>query len=199
MSIDRARMDAYDRRVLDGISQHGHIVQGIPDADPPFVYTVGLSANDLPEIYISGPIHPGVLANLANIAAELLKGGKLPLGHVAEVVQDFEVAVLAMTKEQCDAAEMNTASHLFGDITGLQIVLPDGDGTLPGDPDWLNEIGQLIHGSPQGQHCTKCLVAVRQDQAKALDGTYAPVWTSMHDWICPRDGEEHTPPATRTA
>lgn len=41
--------------------------------------------------------------------------------------------------------------------------------------------------------CSKCGADIRQEDAKALDGTHAVVWSSKQDWICPVDLNEHSP------
>lgn len=41
--------------------------------------------------------------------------------------------------------------------------------------------------------CRDCGAPIQQEGEKALDGTYAVVWSSMDGWICPTTGDEHRP------
>jgi hypothetical protein len=41
--------------------------------------------------------------------------------------------------------------------------------------------------------CADCGAVIALQDAKALDGTWATVWSSMEDWICPKTGDEHRP------
>lgn len=42
--------------------------------------------------------------------------------------------------------------------------------------------------------CKTCTKAIQQTSEKALDGTFATVWSSTEDgWVCPKTGNEHIP------
>lgn len=41
--------------------------------------------------------------------------------------------------------------------------------------------------------CLDCGATVRQEAVKALDGTYAVVWSAQDSWVCPVTRNEHRP------
>lgn len=45
--------------------------------------------------------------------------------------------------------------------------------------------------------CEKCGADISQQQERALDGNTALVWHDGETWICPVDGDEHSPEVSR--
>jgi len=41
--------------------------------------------------------------------------------------------------------------------------------------------------------CRDCGAPIHLSSEKALDGTFATVWSSTEGWVCPRTGDEHHP------
>jgi hypothetical protein len=140
-ATEREALDQYLASMRDTIDMYGVALTGVVDGDPPFVYTVGRTARDLPELLITG-VDMARGAAMMNDAFDLADdviapGARLPLLDPAELT----MGVIEIDPED---AEMNTALALYGHghVKALQLVWPDQENRLPGEPGYSSEFPQ---------------------------------------------------------
>lgn len=132
-------------RVERVIAAHGHAVQyvGNPDDElQTFGYSIGLAAQDIPEILIIAPLAPDSLIPIVNNAVQKIKSSS-PLrlaGDYDEVIAGF---VVRLRKISVDAfaeygliASRWAYSHGITIKRALQLVLPDELGRFPDEPHY---------------------------------------------------------------
>lgn len=117
------------------VAEHGWTVLAVfptaGDQGPSFAYTVGLSAQSLPELAIYGL--PGQVAHsvLNQVARRMVAAGQgLATGDRIEGVLVDDVALVAV--EMTDARDLNLVRECYGAVAAaVQVVWPDADGVLP--------------------------------------------------------------------
>lgn len=113
------------------------------DQGPSFAYTVGLSAQSLPELAIYGLPGPVAHSLLNEVARRIVAAGQgLATGDRIEGVLVDDVALVAV--EMTDARDLNLVRECYGAVAAaVQLVWPDADGVLP----W--EQGSRVGGAEQ--------------------------------------------------
>lgn len=134
----RRQLDDYLERVAEIIEKHGWFLQGVfPRAGewgPVFVYTIGLTEFDHPEIIVFGlgyEIAPRILNDLG----ERVRGGeKFETGKpYDDILADYSCVFIEVANPDT-AEEITQARNIYGpDIAALQLVWPDQDGRFPGE------------------------------------------------------------------
>lgn len=128
-------MTAYLRTVSDAVAKHGWMIQGVAPAEGQtgvsFAYTVGLTANDLPEIIIVGlPID--IASDILNDAARRHLATTIRAGDKVD-----DIASVPFTAADATTEPASVARALYpGRVTLLQLLWPDKHGSYPGDPGW---------------------------------------------------------------
>lgn len=146
------RVAMYVKQVRDTIKENGWMVQGVfptaHDPGPEFVYTVGLTEKDRPELVIVGlPLN--LAAELINSAAEAHLEKPFEPGGIATGFAEVDFRVV-----EAPHAEVGTANRVYRDreIKVLQLLWPDNDGNYPGDPGWNPEsLAQPIYDQKGGR------------------------------------------------
>jgi hypothetical protein len=132
-------------RVEPVIAAHGHAVQYVGDPDDElqtFGYTVGLAAQDIPEILIIAPLAPDNLIPIVNNAVQTIKSSS-PLrlaGDYDEVIDGFVVRLREISVDAFAEYGLITSkwaySHGITIKRALQIILPDELGRFPDEPHY---------------------------------------------------------------
>lgn len=145
---------SYDARVRGLIAEHGWAVQGVfPTTDAPgvpFAYTVGLTAQRLPELVIYG-LAPAAAHPILNIAATRMRdeGPLTPGEPVSRVIDGFDVAV----REVSDPTDLAMARRFYGAVQALQLVWPDAHGRFPWHTGYEGpRDAQPLTGRPPAEH-----------------------------------------------
>jgi hypothetical protein len=156
-------MDEIREEVNNGVGWFAIAVAGPREDDDreppyelPFVYTVGLASEGQPELIVSGPIPPRHSHAIIKTVIDKLRAGEFsyeqipPEGlRVSEVLaNDYDVLLkrVSGTKQyeyltwaiQFQIDEGREASE----VLSLQIVMPDPENRLPGDPGFEFEPSQ---------------------------------------------------------
>jgi Domain of unknown function (DUF4262) len=132
---------AYLRAVRSRIDEHGWALQHIDPTDQSlaFTYTVGLADAGLPELIIIGlpfPVSAGYLNHFAklSLSSELALGSQYDVQTPSRVVRWLVGAVSPSNASQY----LGIAEAIHGaPVVGLQLIWPDADGRLPGDPGYV--------------------------------------------------------------
>lgn len=139
------------------IAAHGWAVLSQPreGASPPFSYTVGLAAKDLPELIMVG-LEPDIARSALNRAASRLAAGEaLRYGQpLLEIIAGMSVVPRAVPPDV--AERMMRFTHLLAmkkPWSAIQIVWSDPAGRFPGeaqyDTGWLSLQPMLeLHTAP---------------------------------------------------
>jgi hypothetical protein len=140
---------AYLRAVRSKISEHGWALQHIDPADQedlPFTYTVGLANAGLPELIIVGlpfPVSAGYLNHFAklSLSSELTPGDRHDVQTPSKIVRWLVARVSPGNASQY----LGVAEAIHGaPVAGLQLIWPDTDGRLPGDPGYIPSSSQPL-------------------------------------------------------
>lgn len=128
-------IDEYLNRCLEIIAECGHMVCYVGD-DPPFAYTVGLTASEDHgyELALSGLGHD-TARNVLNAAADALRDTKPSEGLLMERVLVGYVVRLRRVDLQAEnrATEFGTVRRVYGTVgTMWQIEYPDHKGRFHG-------------------------------------------------------------------
>ncbi|GAA3572895.1 DUF4262 domain-containing protein [Amycolatopsis ultiminotia] len=137
----------YLNEVLERIQEYGWCVQGVlgTGARPPWAYTLGLTAQGLPELVVTG-LAPHPAAMLLSAAVErVLSAGPPEPGERLELPGRPAPEAVALT---APAVHLHFAVALYGpQIRALQLVHPDADGIYPWSPDYRSgQGGQPVLG-----------------------------------------------------
>ena len=138
--MTQEQLDAYIGRVIDDIATHGWILQGVFGDDLPFVYTVGLAKDDLPELVLHG-MNPQQCGPVLNSIGALVNAGLVLTDQLILTAKqvgynvDFKVHGPIDTSK----AEMFVAEQLFPGVVVYQIMWPDTNGKFPTDLDYDND------------------------------------------------------------
>ena len=132
----------FQDKIAAQIDEFGWSVVVVPDGEPTFGYSVGLTEQDLPEIFMSGNLHPETIQTLINTVAQQAVGRE----HEGEMLvpgtelRDVLANDLTLGVATCNpvAAEMNVALGFFGKerVRAVQLVWPDPEGNMPWDAEW---------------------------------------------------------------
>lgn len=139
--IQRKAVDGYLQQVVDLIDKHGWAVQGVFGQDhawEAFSYTVGLTAEGLPELWI-GSLGPTQSTPILNALAErLVTERALPADEPVDV--GYSVPFRIRGPVEYSAAEAFVAGRLYDDanVTVLQVLFPDAAGVFPDEDGYDN-------------------------------------------------------------
>lgn len=118
------------------IATHGWAVRlvapRVGEAGVPFAYTVGLTAQGLPEVIELGLPSDVGHRFLNLVATELTNGRRFQAPTVVRdlTVGDQPVAFL----RAADTSDLTAAAELYGSVDALQLVWSDSTGRLPWEP-----------------------------------------------------------------
>ena len=116
----------------DAIEKYGFNVTAV-GTSPPFAYTSGLFADDIPELLVSGlpnEVAHGVLTNIYDLA---ISGLELESGmQISDVLGGgYKIMLLDIDS---DKSEMNLTRRLYGKgFPALAVILPDKQHRWPWD------------------------------------------------------------------
>lgn len=144
---DGKTWDEIRAKMTHDILEHGHQVIAVPDADPPFAYSVGRSIFGKPEFVVTGPINPRVAQFMINEAAKIADTKEIGNGYVfepEELISGYPVRVVEVDPEK---NEVYQAKYINGDEWPrvLQLVWPDMDGNFPDEEGYNSRLKQPIH------------------------------------------------------
>lgn len=145
--------------VEEGITKMGFIMVPVFDAEPPFVYTIGLTETfKHPEFIMVGDIDLNQMINIVGTCAEKLKTvpshfvGKDEVNGILEYNiggNPVDGIIGCKTiKVQNHTKYMGQACDRYGEygFTAKQIIIAGPDGRLPwdenADPDWIIQANQ---------------------------------------------------------
>ena len=152
-------LDDYDRKVADIIAEHGVFLQGVfpTKEDPPgpvFVYTVGLTLQNHPELIEFGLPYKYAGHILNDLAARVHQQGQTlePYVEMDDEVADYPAKLIPVL----DSTEHLTMANRFfaemepaGEVSAYQLVYPDAGARWPWDPGYsLNPVLQPLLGLP---------------------------------------------------
>ncbi|WP_033293891.1 DUF4262 domain-containing protein [Amycolatopsis jejuensis] len=127
--------------VLERIEEYGWCVQGVLGTDfrPPWAYTVGLTAEGLPELVITG-LPPHLAAGALNAAAaEALCTGPPVPGEPWWLPRSPRLEIVQLS---APAAHLSVAVSCYGtEIEARQLVYPDDAGRFPWSPRYNSGLG----------------------------------------------------------
>lgn len=139
-----------DTRCL--IKRHGWALIGVfpaaGDTGQPFTYTVGLSAQFLPELVVYGLDQQSAGALLNAVAANMVDKGELKPGdRVDDILADGRtLAVIDL--DPADAADLAMVHSIYGPLlSARQVVWPDENGKFPWE-QWNCPVPQKLSGEP---------------------------------------------------
>lgn len=152
------RMDQVMAHARDLVKQHGWMVQGVfaaqgdPDPQPGFCYTIGLwQTFHKPEIIITGLGQATAHVLLNNLGDRVRRGEVFRYEEpYADVIENFTVEftnVRTLNITTKDWFNMARAYYGHADFTAIQMLWPDPDGHMPGDPayDSANFRQPILH------------------------------------------------------
>ncbi|MGW4519734.1 DUF4262 domain-containing protein [Amycolatopsis sp. NPDC004378] len=140
---DRPRSE-YLTLLREGVADRGWLVQGVDDAgaDPPWAYTIGLSAYGLPELVVTGLPLTECAELLNDLAAHALHASPPAAGERIPLRGGPLIEVVAVADPP---AHLVFAAALYGpEILALQLVHVDERGRWPWSPGHLG--GQPVLG-----------------------------------------------------
>lgn len=144
--------DDADTELQAMIDRHGWAVVGVAPTTPggsvPFAYTVGLTAQKLPELALYGLGDATNSAVILNTVAQqmvdgaVLHGGERVTGVLAG---DLELAVIDMG----DTSDLTAVRRFYGDVPAArQLIWPDPEGRMPWEGWGCSDASQPISNWP---------------------------------------------------
>lgn len=123
----------YLLKIQEIIDEYGHAVQGVvgvEEGDVDFAYTVGLAAQGLPELVISGVD----ASNAAHLLNDIIENN---LDDI-RARRDFVANEYTLRLRPAPRAEANVARAMYGPgVEVLQIIWPDEQHRYPGDEGFV--------------------------------------------------------------
>ena len=123
------------------IDTYGWAVRNVSDADPAkcLSYTVGLTAQEHPEVVMTG-LPPEAGTAFLNIVGDLVvrEGRRFSAG---EATTDLADGPAMPVIEVVDKTDLTAVDAIYGDVPALQIVWTDSGGRLPWEPGYANPAG----------------------------------------------------------
>jgi hypothetical protein len=144
------------RKLMEDISTHGWTDIGIfptrEDEGERFNYTVGMAEYDHPEMLVVGLENVQAHGVLASAYDLIRKGIRLePNTFVAEIVRDYDIAVVKVDDPLDPATPFTLAMELYGEVKAIQLVWPDEKRRFPWDADYDHKLDhQLVQGTWEG-------------------------------------------------
>jgi hypothetical protein len=128
-------------------------IVGVPDANPPFYYSVGLDHHAAPDIILIGSIPPQSAMGLINTAGEYIMENELdqfdvqtPYDQIANLPTAFIDISEEAKREYCVQAFNHYGNW---DFQVQQLVWPDREGLFPWDVDnAFLEGGEFFNAQP---------------------------------------------------
>lgn len=131
--------EAYEKQASETIKKFGWMLQGVgaSDTTPPFVYSVGLSQFNLPEIILVGPFPQEIAAKLVNLVGFKMRanGAFQDWSRSHEITQMFSVVFRELSKESTEEYCTRVVSFFGEGKKVLQLFLPDKNGQFPWDKE----------------------------------------------------------------
>lgn len=134
------RQDILDS-LAEKISKHGWTAVSVHGSDttPPFTYSIGFHDTfNAPEVVILG-VSPQMAHSIVSGVAHQLKHRLVSIpgttSRLGKVIQDFDVEIRPIPEESVsDIARLAVGFAFPRRIQLVQIILPDQNGRLPGEP-----------------------------------------------------------------
>jgi hypothetical protein len=134
-------LDDYLKQLLKLIDEHGWAVQHVGGGDrldePPFSYTVGLTALGHPEFILFG-MPPDAAQQLLNILGSEVQNGRRYRPDTLTSDPTEAAAPVALIEVIDPASHLLAAVNLYAEIEALQVIWPDPSGRLPWDDGYPN-------------------------------------------------------------
>lgn len=150
MKRRRAKVDAFDRAVLQHIEEHGWsvVTVGGEDGSQNFAYSVGMRPHGLPELYMTGLSLPTLQFFINEMCGRLLVESRDY--QPGDVIDDLSDGGQPLTLvEAQDQGDLTQCRRMFGDGPAWQLVLADEDGRFPWDDGYAYEPeDQPLLGAP---------------------------------------------------
>lgn len=130
-----------DGHIAEIVRVHGWYAANVADADPPFVYTIGLTTTwDHPELIVFGLEPQDAYDVLAVIVAAIRAGDSYRVaGRYSGILQgDFKVGLRKVDETQHEVYLGYAMGHVrymgrAASLTAMQVFLPDAAGRFPFD------------------------------------------------------------------
>ena len=133
-------MAAYDANLQRIVDEVGWAIQGVGAGEdfPQFAYTVGLSKWNHPEVVMVGLAFETMKHILNNVGFRVRDGQRFEPGQrYTEIIGSTTETELTVGFRTCSNYDLNFAKAMFGrDIPALQLLWPDTQNHLPGEPDF---------------------------------------------------------------
>lgn len=124
---------ADQQRALREIERHGWaLISGVGAGGHHATYTVGLTAQFLPELVVYGLDEPAAAALLNAVAAKMVEDGELNAGDRLVDVLTGGRGVAVIELDPVDAADLAMVHSIYGTVlSARQVVWPDDNGRFP--------------------------------------------------------------------
>ncbi|MBX2800820.1 MAG: DUF4262 domain-containing protein [Myxococcales bacterium] len=148
--------------IEDKVRQFGWARLGVDDADPPFTYTIGLmSTHDHAELIVLGTRSEFGGAVLATLHERIAQGERFeePGIHDGILKRGYRIEIRTVHPTQHMFYLGYAIGHVrergLPELRAVQVVLPDRQGVLPGepgcDPNWAARTPHLGVPVPQSE------------------------------------------------
>ena len=150
------RLHARELKVIEDtsalIAQHGWALIGVfpakGDTGAPFTYTVGLTAQFLPELVVYGLGQQSAGAVLNAVAASMVDKGELKPGDRVDGILADGRSLAIIDLDPADAADFGMVHNIYGTLlSDRQVVWPDENGKFPWE-QWNCAVPQKLSGEP---------------------------------------------------
>lgn len=123
--------------LMEKIEAHGWALQSVfgDDEQPGFVYTVGLSRYNVPELVIVG-MHQDAAARILNLIGTYVKSGNQISGGLTDLGGNLSLPLyLAPNYREESEQLIKLALTMNPRATSMLVVIPDEGGSFPWDSD----------------------------------------------------------------
>ena len=139
--------------ILDEGWHHQHVYPDTPEQET-FNYTIGLYLEDLPELFLSGPVHPQVVNAIFDSVIETWRSSAIQLGLTYGILpNDMPLLLipinpyskLAANEYMCQLHEYRKwMQHESRRLLAVQIIYPDEQGNWPTEEQYNHLISQVL-------------------------------------------------------
>lgn len=125
--------EQYVAKIRAVIARHGHAIQAVIGHNPGLAYTVGMTAQGLPELVIAGqPVNTAALALRQAVAAHTGAAHLIPGHRLSINGDDYEVRPVDALTVATFLPVIKAVYGMFA--SALQLVWADPSGRFPGQP-----------------------------------------------------------------
>jgi hypothetical protein len=144
------------KRLADGIARFGFTFVGVFDPmkpTPPFVYSIGMTAKNMPEVLMIGGFHPHIAERiLADVLAHWQVHGPTTEGLMPNMIRFKDASLHPLKMRLIENAlpvvdEYVIQAQQFytrDDIRVVQVLWPDTNGVFPDEPGYLVALTQPV-------------------------------------------------------